>query len=159
MDKTCSYCKIKKDVSFFRIRKERKNLQYTPRCVPCMNLLVRKDRKKNPDKYFEAQQKYRASNKKNGKRYYGEYGINLNDYNEMLLNQKNKCKICKIHSSKLSRRLSVDHCHVSGKPRALLCDKCNHVLGHSNDNIKILNEAIKYLKKFESHEVQKSWQI
>lgn len=41
----------------------------------------------------------------------------------------------------------VDHDHVTGTIRGLLCSKCNTLLGMAKDNIAILENAIKYLKK------------
>jgi hypothetical protein len=53
------------------------------------------------------------------------YGITLNQYNEMLRNQKGKCKLCK-----KIKRLVVEHNHENGKVRGLTCDRCNQLLGH-----------------------------
>jgi hypothetical protein len=49
--------------------------------------------------------------------------------------------------------LAVDHCHTTGKIRGLLCSKCNPALGAFNDNIEILNSAIKYLKEYETKNI------
>jgi len=45
------------------------------------------------------------------------------------------------------KRLAVDHCHVSGKIRGLLCFHCNSSLGKMKDSVEILQNAIDYLKK------------
>jgi hypothetical protein len=63
----------------------------------------------------------------------------------MLKVQNNSCLICGKKETK--RRLSVDHNHKTGKVRGLLCSHCNHILGLSYDNIKILQSAINYLNK------------
>lgn len=39
--------------------------------------------------------------------------------------QKGCCAICGKHQSKLKSKLHVDHCHVTGKVRQLLCKTCN----------------------------------
>ena len=57
-------------------------------------------------------------------------------------NREGVCKIC--NETKL---LVVDHCHVSGQVRGLICSHCNSVLGYAKDNIKVLENAIKYLKE------------
>ena len=50
--------------------------------------------------------------------------------------------------------LSVDHCHVTGNVRGLLCRACNLALGQFEDNIKTLNKAIKYLEQAGESNVQ-----
>jgi hypothetical protein len=76
------------------------------------------------------------------------YGINIDQYNEMLKKQKNKCAICH-NEFKPMKNTHVDHNHITGKVRGLLCTKCNSSIGYLNDDIKLLKEAIKYLKKYD----------
>ena len=78
----------------------------------------------------------------------GRYGITLQEYNEMLIDQDYSCKVCKVHEkyNDCGRQLAVDHCHDTGKVRGLLCQKCNVGLGLFRDNISFLAEAIKYLE-------------
>lgn len=52
------------------------------------------------------------------------YGITINQYNEMLENQNGVCKICS-GINKSGRALVVDHNHKTGEVRALLCTGCN----------------------------------
>ncbi len=81
------------------------------------------------------------------------YGINLEQYQKMMIEQNNKCKICGNSETKIShfsgkiQHLSVDHCHETGRIRGLLCQACNQGLGHFKDNITLFEKAINYLKK------------
>ncbi len=75
--------------------------------------------------------------------YRKNYGITLEQYNTMLITQNNVCAICKLTCS---RRLSVDHCHKTGKVRGLLCIKCNRGLGNFNDEISRLKAAVNYME-------------
>lgn len=77
------------------------------------------------------------------------HGITIDDYNNMLIEQDNKCAICKSSKSntKLTNVFYIDHDHKTGKVRGLLCNKCNFALGQFNDDISILQNAIKYLKR------------
>jgi len=75
--------------------------------------------------------------------YKSRYGITLEDYNIMYLSQEGKCDICKESFNKLV----VDHCHINGNVRGLLCNSCNSGLGFFKDNISSLLEASKYLVK------------
>lgn len=81
------------------------------------------------------------------------YGLDAEEYLQMILDQSNVCAIC--HNPEKwknkhgdVRPLSVDHDHVSGKVRALLCTSCNALLGHAKDNIDILLSAADYLDQY-----------
>jgi len=66
--------------------------------------------------------------------------------------QKGLCAICNnpetfVHSkTKEPARLAVDHCHLTGKTRKLLCKNCNTGLGSFKDNQDLLLTAMQYLK-------------
>lgn len=77
------------------------------------------------------------------------YGITLEQYNELLAKQKGICAICK-EPSPNGKRLCVDHCHKTGKVRGLLCDICNKGVGHFRDNSEYLRAAINYLKFYDT---------
>jgi hypothetical protein len=50
------------------------------------------------------------------------------DYEEFIrLNGGDFCAICEREPSAV-RRLDRDHCHATGKPRGLLCARCNRAL-------------------------------
>lgn len=73
-------------------------------------------------------------------------------YKEMQDKQNNLCAICHKPETIISKRcnkpkkLCIDHCHATGKIRALLCHHCNVALGNFRDSIENLESAIKYLK-------------
>jgi hypothetical protein len=76
------------------------------------------------------------------------YGITSEEYDQIFLEQDGKCKICGIHQNELKRNLAVDHNHMTGKVRGLLCTKCNTVLGLVNDDPVLLIKAEEYLESF-----------
>ena len=92
-----------------------------------------------------------ANNRDKTKQYKLKNRFNLTEieYQMMLEAQKNSCAICGIHESKVEKRLSVDHCHSTGKIRGLLCADCNFMLGWSRDNIENLQKGITYLQQFD----------
>jgi len=73
------------------------------------------------------------------------YGITLKDYDKMLEEQGDKCKICKTKVPGGHGRFHVDHDHLTNKIRGLLCMNCNHMLGCCKDDIETLATAIQYL--------------
>lgn len=43
-------------------------------------------------------------------------------------------------------KLHVDHCHVTGKVRGFICNKCNTGLGKLGDTAEALERALRYLR-------------
>lgn len=82
------------------------------------------------------------------------FGIDLNDYIQMAVEQDNKCAICgqpetQERGGKV-KALAVDHDHKTGAVRGLLCSSCNTALGKFQDNKTYLASAIAYLDKYSS---------
>ena len=101
---------------------------------------------KNREKVLEKQRKYNKENplkRKNSILKY-EYGITLDQYNEMFKAQEGKCAICQRHQNELTRTLCVDHDHKTNKVRALLCLTCNTDVSVVENR---LEEMTKYLNK------------
>lgn len=73
--------------------------------------------------------------------YMREYGLTLTQV-AML---KDVCNgLCWICYGK-TKSMHIDHCHVSGHIRGVLCSNCNRGLGHFKDSPKFLMNAIRYL--------------
>jgi hypothetical protein len=82
---------------------------------------------------------------------HAHYGISQIEYDAMLSAQGGVCAICGQLEHRKNRSgstidLSVDHDHVTGRVRALLCAKCNHGLGDFGDDIGVMTKAIAYLQ-------------
>lgn len=75
-----------------------------------------------------------------------EFGITLVRYEEMLAEQGGRCAICNTCQSQDGKSFAVDHCHATGKVRALLCLNCNVTLGKMGDNPSLLRAAADYLE-------------
>jgi len=76
-----------------------------------------------------------------------KYGIDLDQYNAMMIAQNSNRGICKVNRSQHKKEFHVDHDHVTGKVRGLLCVSCNLLVGLSKDSVETLNSAAEYLKK------------
>ncbi len=88
------------------------------------------------------------------KRYYlkKNFGLSLEDYNQQFEEQKGLCACCG-QSETITRRgkvirLAVDHNHVTGTNRGLLCWRCNRIFGMFKDNIDLFYKAIEYLTRW-----------
>ena len=78
-------------------------------------------------------------------------GVDAARYQEMLAAQGGVCAICsqpETHRDGLTGKpkdLAIDHCHKTGKIRALLCSSCNTALGLFNDDQVLLAKAMAYV--------------
>ena len=101
---------------------------------------------KNKKEILERQQKYNKENpdKRKSAILKYEYGITLDQYNEMFKAQEGKCAICQRHQNELTRTLCVDHDHKTNKVRALLCVTCNTDVSVVENR---LEEMTKYINK------------
>jgi hypothetical protein len=70
------------------------------------------------------------------------YGISPAEYDALLAKQGGACAICRKRSK---QRLCVDHCHLTGVVRGLLCNECNGALGYLRDDQASLVAALAYL--------------
>jgi hypothetical protein len=83
------------------------------------------------------------------------YGLSLEAFQEMLLEQGGKCGICEVLFTDTTKP-HVDHDHACclgnrscGQcVRQLLCKNCNRMIGLCNDNIDTLERAARYLRRY-----------
>jgi hypothetical protein len=72
----------------------------------------------------------------------------------LLADQDHCCAICRISDQEVAKkkhygipvRLAVDHDHVTGTVRGLLCNHCNLMIGHALDRQHILIAGADYLR-------------
>jgi len=77
------------------------------------------------------------------------YSISEREY--VRLHKKNQCSICKAKPKK--RKLDIDHNHITGEVRGLLCSQCNVAIGllKGDETVSVLEEAIRYLRETDLH--------
>lgn len=96
------------------------------------------DRALNPEKYRNS---YLVRN----------FGLTLEEYAAISDRQGHRCAICGEPEKAIIQGnempLAVDHCHIGGQVRGLLCARCNQGIGHLKDDVTILRAAIAYLEK------------
>ena len=74
------------------------------------------------------------------------YGISLSVYLAQMRAQNGLCFICRrVFKDDGSNPAVVDHCHKTGRLRALLCHSCNRGLGFFRDDPKLLSAAEGYM--------------
>ena len=103
----------------------------------------------NKEKIIERSKKYLSSHK-NEKRngdLRRKFGTSLDYYNELYEKQHGLCAICGKKETREGYILAVDHDHVTGKIRGLLCNNCNTGIGLLQDSYDILISASEYIKR------------
>ena len=99
-------------------------------CKPCHNRIGRDNKIKNHG----------------GTRHYhlkARYGITGEEAARMLEEQGGLCAICRERPAD-----HVDHDHVTGRVRRLLCFNCNGGLGQFRDDPRLLRAAAAYLERY-----------
>src|SRR3990167_9403318 len=134
MAKTCFYCKKLRSIEEFDYASPDAPADRKRHCRDCEIII-------------NTRRKERAKFKQQDKRLKRTFGIGLAEYYEILKKQGNGCAICGTKKPSKGRiMLSVDHDHVSGRIRGVLCSQCNAALGLFRDRILFLQRAIKYLE-------------
>lgn len=76
-----------------------------------------------------------------------KYGLTPEEYDELLARQGGRCAICRTEDGGDSRGypFHVDHDHLSGANRALLCGRCNKGIGLLGDDPMLILAAAVYV--------------
>lgn len=183
MNEFVKYCKVHGDLTIDQVDK-RSDQPNGYKCKQCrlvynrkfcrewrqdnselVNLRVKEDRLKDPERYREYDRKQRANNLE-GHRYRDvltKHQVTAEEYESLRGSQNDLCAICNLPETKKSRtkgetcRLTLDHCHKcedNGQKgikviRGMLCHHCNVGVGNFKDDITLLQKAIEYLKRHE----------
>ena len=121
---------------------ERDTVNMGRRCRDCFNAWRRNNYRHNP----KSRRSILGSQLKNC------YGMTLEQWDGLMARQGGKCAICGHEPDgslgACDNRLHVDHCHTTGKVRALLCHHCNVLLGQAGDDPVLLRRAAEFLESF-----------
>lgn len=151
--KACTECSQTKDLSAYYTRS--RILKY-PDTASGYQSICKECYKAQRAVYVAAnKQKCRESDRKRYKskpeifrawNYKRNFGITIDEYNQMFTLQEGKCAGCSRHQSELSKRLAIDHDHDTGQIRGLLCQNCNRALGLVKDRPSVLVNLAGYLQ-------------
>jgi hypothetical protein len=73
------------------------------------------------------------------------YGLTRETYDALLVQQAGLCAICHGPPTRNDEFLVVDHCHLTGRVRGLLCHRCNSAIALLHDDPEILRRASEYV--------------
>ena len=134
--KKCTACGEEKPLSQFYKRKAKISSSHL--CKVCERLQIREWRKNNKDKQ-------KIINRRGSLKY--NFGITLEQYDELLKKQKGRCAICDRHASSFDKNLAVDHNHETQEIRGLLCSYCNHRLIGQHKDADLLRRMADYIEQ------------
>jgi hypothetical protein len=135
VNKRCPDCGESKPLEAFPRNKNSRDGRH-PYCKPCHNARGHETR----------QRLYGGGRHYHLKR---RYGIGAAEVEEMIAKQGGVCAICRERKAE-----HVDHDHVTGKVRGILCFGCNGGLGQFQDNTDWLARAIEYVTRHNPNMVQ-----
>ena len=138
--KQCRTCnKLKEDTDYYLCKRKGGNPEARhTECKECTKERVKKNH--NPER---ARDLHLQRN----------YDITLAEWNKMLEEQGTKCAICpSTKPGGKHNQWCVDHDHLTGQVRQLLCSDCNLVLGIVRDSTEHLERLIAYVIKHASSE-------
>lgn len=141
--KTCRWAKHEYEESFSRC----------PICVKERRIETDHKHKKTRD---ADKKRWRDNNKKRIKeltlKY--RYNITVEKFDEMVKDQNNLCAVCKKPETLVYKKtnkvmdLAVDHNHLTGKVRGLLCSKCNQGYGCLQESEETITNLLEYHRKY-----------
>lgn len=119
-------------------------------CTACARRKSYADRK--------AAGKHYCSKKRSDAHLKMQYGITGVEYDRRFAAQGGVCHLCKEPPTECNtpttwkvRKLAVDHCHKTGRVRALLCNACNLIVKKRNTP-ELLRRAADYLEHHARHD-------
>jgi hypothetical protein len=125
-DRTCLECgeyKRYTEFSFSKHPRAPEGYASVPRCKPCHAIWKNKIHIKRT------------------------YGLEWEDYVNLMDKQEGKCYLCGSSGSGKDQRLVVDHSHTTGEVRGLLCWSCNVGIGLFKEDTDLLRKVIKYIDR------------
>lgn len=135
----CRICGQTKCLDQFRVRDATKGSRRNE-CIACFREMGR-------DRYAADPAKHRDVMRRS------QFGLKPGQYDEMVLAQTGVCALCGEPERSVNRfnraprQLFVDHDHVTGAVRELLCQHCNFGLGQFRDNPELMERAASYIRR------------
>ncbi len=143
--KTCTMCGVEKPLTDFRSRGGNMTHLLKSRCNTCLFKDHRRWIESNPERVREYRQKDSWTLAKRCAR----RGITPEQLIDRYERQEECCAICKEDIEIVES--AIDHNHITGEFRGVLCKQCNRALGMFKDSSQILKNAIEYLEAFGSY--------
>lgn len=119
-------------------------------CKPCARQKLRQWQRDNPVKYAALREREKGSGARarwNLRNRAADAGIDPDVFEAYYAAHDGCCEICGSRRKPGGRDLCIDHDHVTGEFRGMLCTTCNSGLGHFKDEAWRMIAAIDYLQR------------
>jgi len=149
--KRCASCKQELPLESFRILVTARDAgRYRHMCRDCERTYSRNYAEEHAEEVFEGHLKRK-------------YGISLAEYDVLMIVQEDLCAICRQPEKRRGsggkvglrgpktdhiRRLAVNHDHITGQVRGLICHDCNVTMGFLNESPERLAQVLHYMESF-----------
>lgn len=106
-----------------------------------VNTYKKKHREENKEHYNELARERQKKNPLARKisDWKRKYNLSFEQFEQMRIKQNNQCKTCKREFIKTPH---IDHNHITGQVRGLLCGPCNRALGLIKESLETLKNMI-----------------
>lgn len=146
--KRCTKCAQYKPVTqFYRKPRASKKWGHFAYCIACCSEVARKRHALHREERRAESRARRLANPGYNRRnrLMRVYGMTEKDYDDLMYAQGGRCDCCCERLEEGHHNRHLDHCHTTGKVRAILCRYCNLMLGYAKEDPKRLANAIRYL--------------
>ena len=143
--KICTKCKESKQVSLFRSRGGNLSHLLKSHCNTCLYKTHKNWINNNQDRVDE----YRERDSWTLVKRCARYGLSPEQFIDKYERQERCCAICCSEINIVDS--AIDHNHVTGEFRGILCKQCNRALGMFKDSPTILKNALEYLESYGSY--------
>lgn len=156
--KRCSVCEKSRPISaYYRLSSSRSGYQSS--CKACAKMRYQQRYASNPELFRKRQRDWQRRNPERHKQHCRrkreaakakKFGLTRNEFLVIRARRDRggNCPICKQPVEKFV----IDHDHVTGRIRGLICERCNFALGDFKDNPELIRRAIEYLQLAQTNE-------
>ena len=141
--KKCTKCSTEKEDELFSWRSPKNHAKgrqsWCKKCTSAYSTIWARNRVVNREHLNKIQRKSRLKK---------DYGLTVEDFNNMRQAQDFRCLICLRHEDTFKYGLYVDHSHETNLVRGLLCNNCNRGIGYLRDNKNCVRRAFEYLNAY-----------
>ena len=145
--KTCKVCNKNKIITDF----PKRGRYYLKSCDTCYK---EEYNRKAREKLLDPEAKKRKTFQGRQSQWKSRYGVTPYQISEALKDQDYKCanSTCRtpidIDNDEFTTKAVIDHDHSTGRFRAMLCKRCNLILGYLEKRENTMQGLIQYLERF-----------